>query len=159
MLPSGSYAKFNLDSPEKTLKVTKYWDFNFCEPQFKMEKQEYEEELDRLFVQAVSRQLVSDVPVGSYLSGGIDSGSVVALASKHYPKLSTFTCGFDLSSASSIELAFDEREPARRIAKYFSTTHYETELRAGDMERVLRSLVHHLEEPRSRSILPKLFCG
>ena len=61
----------------------------------------------RLFQQAVNRQLVSDVEIGCYLSGGMDSGTITALSSKELPYIKTFTCGFDLSSASGIELAFD----------------------------------------------------
>ena len=46
--------------------------------------------------EAVERQLVSDVPVGAYLSGGMDSGAIVALASRSVPRLQTFTAGFEL---------------------------------------------------------------
>ena len=48
--------------------------------------------------------MVSDVEIGSYLSGGMDSGSITAVAARNFPDLKTFTCGFDLSSASGIEL-------------------------------------------------------
>ena len=60
----------------------------------------------------VDRQLVSDVDVGCYLSGGMDSGSITAVAATRLPELKTFTCGFDLRSASGLELGFDERENA-----------------------------------------------
>ena len=66
-----------------------------------------------MFRQAVCRQLVSDVEIGSYLSGGMDSGSITAIAAQSLPNLKSFTCGFDLSSASGIELAFDERVQGR----------------------------------------------
>ena len=52
--------------------------------------------------------MVTDVELGSYLSGGMDSGTLTALSSKELPNIKTFTCGFDLSSASGLELAFDE---------------------------------------------------
>ena len=101
-----------------------------------------------MFQQAVSRQLVSDVEIGSYLSGGMDSGSITAIAAKNFPYLKSFTCGFDLSSASGIELSFDERVKAEAMSAKFKTEHYEMVLKAGDMERCLSSVVRHLEEPR-----------
>jgi asparagine synthetase B (glutamine-hydrolysing) len=93
------------------------------------------EELDRLFRQAVGRQLISDVEIGSYLSGGMDSGSIAAIAGQSLPNLKTFTCGFDLSSASGLELSFDERNKAEAMSARFKTEHYEMVLKAGDMER------------------------
>ena len=53
------------------------------------------------------------------LSGGMDSGSITAVASKFLPYLKTFTCGFDLSSASGIEMAFDERQKAEAMSGLF----------------------------------------
>ena len=76
---------------------------------------EYLEELQFLFNRAVNRQLVSDVDIGSYLSGGMDSGSITALASKKIDKLRTFTCGFDLNSVSGIELNFDEEKLQKKF--------------------------------------------
>ena len=89
----------------------------------------------------------------AYLSGGIDSGSIVALASKKFSYLKTFTCGFDLSSASGIELGFDERLKAEQMSALYKTEHYEMVLKAGDMERCLSSLSNHLEEPKGRAEL------
>lgn len=126
----------------------RYWDFQFEEPEPAGDERELLDELDRLFRQAVRRQLVSDVDVGSYLSGGIDSGSITALAAKEIPYLRTFTCGFDLRSASGLELGFDEREKAEHMSYLFKTEHYEMVLKAGDMEHVMPRLTWHLEEPR-----------
>jgi asparagine synthase (glutamine-hydrolysing) len=69
----------------------RYWDFRFQESDRPLADAEYVEELDRLFRQAVSRQLVSDVEVGAYLSGGMDSGSITAVAARKLPSLRTFT--------------------------------------------------------------------
>ena len=126
---------------------TCYWDYSFQEPEQAADEGEYLEELDRLFRQAVRRQLVSDVEIGSYLSGGMDSGSITALAAMEFPNLKSFTCGFDLNSASGLELSFDERASAELMSYKFRTEHYEMVLKAGDMERVLPRLAWHLEEP------------
>ena len=85
--------------------------------------------------QAIKRQLVSDVEIGSYLSGGMDSGTITALASKNLKNLRSFTCGFDLNSASGIEMGMDERENAELMSYLFKTEHYEDYLKKhGDME-------------------------
>jgi asparagine synthase (glutamine-hydrolysing) len=157
LLPAGHYAILDLKKSNPSLKCTQYWDYDFCEPTGNINNKEYEEELDRLFQQAVSRQLVSDVELGSYLSGGMDSGSITALAAKNFPYLKTFTCGFDLSSASGIELSFDERVKAEAMSYHFKTEHYEMVLKAGDMERALPKLAWHMEEPRVGQSYPNYY--
>lgn len=157
LLPAGYYAKFH--TPTGKLSTQQYWDYRFRELDNKRSKHEYTEELDRLFKQAVNRQLVSDVELGAYLSGGIDSGSITAIAAKKIQNLKTFTCGFDLSSASGIELAFDERAKAEAMSAQFQTEHYEMVLKAGDMERCLPKLAWHLEEPRVGQSYPNFYAA
>lgn len=157
LLPAGHFA--TLAPREGTLEVRRYWDYRFREPDRAGDHREYVEELDRLFRQAVNRQLVSDVELGAYLSGGMDSGSITALAAQQFPYLKTFTCGFDLSSASGIELAFDERTKAEAMSARFKTEHYEMVLKAGDMERCLPQLAWHLEEPRVGQSYPNYYAA
>lgn len=159
ILPAGNYGILDLNRSNPGLQLTEYWDFDFHEPTSPASDNEYREELDRLFQQAVKRQLVSDVELGSYLSGGIDSGSVTAVAANSYPYLKTFTCGFDLSSASGIELGFDERTKAERMSYLFKTEHYEMVLKAGDMERILPRLAWHIEEPRVGQSYPNFYAA
>jgi len=159
LMPAGHYAVLDTRMESPCLKFTQYWDFNFTNPSEKVDRREYIEELDRLFVQAVNRQLVTDVELGSYLSGGMDSGSITAVAARSTPNLKTFTCGFDLSSASGIELAFDERGAAEAMSAQFRTEHYEMVLKAGDMERCLPRLVYHLEEPRVGQSYPNFYAA
>jgi asparagine synthase (glutamine-hydrolysing) len=136
-----------------------YWDYHFAEPENPSTEEEYTEELDRLFQQAVKRTLVSDVEIGSYLSGGMDSGSITSIAARENPNLKTFTVGFDLSSASGIELGFDERVKAEAMSAQFRTEHFEIVLKAGDMEKSLGKLVKHLEEPRVGQSYPNLYAA
>lgn len=158
LLPPGH---FMMVDPSKVTPIqrTQYWDFNFREPSEKASDEEYREELDRLFKQAVQRQLMTDVELGSYLSGGIDSGSITAVASQSYPGMKTFTCGFDMHSASGIELAFDERERAEMMSYHCGTEQYEMVLKAGDMERALPKLAWHLEEPRVGQSYPNYYAA
>lgn len=161
LLEAGHYLEINLLS--KQIEKTEYWDFDFSEPEFIKDEREYIEELDRLFTQAVQRQLISDVPVGSYLSGGMDSGSITAIASNHFQKsnnfLKTFTVGFDLSSASGMELSFDERAKSEYMSYMFKTEHYEMVLKSGDMERCMHNFAYHIEEPRVGQSYPNYYAA
>jgi len=159
MLPAGYYAHIDLKLQKPSLIQAQYWDFDFREPTEKASDDEYREELGRLFRQSVNRQLVTDVELGCYLSGGMDSGSITAVAAQSYPYMKTFTCGFDLNSASGMELAFDERSRAEYMSYHFKTEHYEMVLKAGDMERVLPKLAWHLEEPRVGQSYPNYYAA
>lgn len=140
-------------------KESRYWDFLFSEPSGKVDSAAYSEELARLLAQSVDRQLVSDVEVGAYLSGGMDSGSVVAFASSRVQNLKTFTVGFDLSSAAGAELDFDERVRSESMSSFFRTDHFETIIRHGDMEESLADLAWHLEEPRVGQSYPNYYAA
>lgn len=155
ILPAGCFLAVDAKKPRAS--PSRYWDFQFEESEECTNQPELTRELAWLFNQAVNRQLVSDVEVGSYLSGGIDSGSITAIAASQLPRMPSFTCGFDLHSASSHELNFDERQSAEHMSYLFKTEHYEMVLKAADMERVLPKLTWHLEEPRVGQSYPN-FC-
>jgi asparagine synthase (glutamine-hydrolysing) len=157
ILPPGTYGIFDVRTLNWNMR--KYWDFHFQEPNQSPNEDEYVEELQRLLEQAVTRQLVSDVEVGSYLSSGIDSGTVASIASRKIPNLKTFTIGFDLNSASGLELAFDERDKAEALSGAFKTEHYERVLKAGDLESSLPALALHLEEPRVGQSYPNFYAA
>jgi asparagine synthase (glutamine-hydrolysing) len=157
LLPAGCYLR--VAAGDAAPEPSRYWDFHFQEPENPASEDELLEELDRLFKQAISRQMVSDVPVGSYLSGGMDSGSITAIAAAQLPFMHTFTVGFDLSSASGVELGYDERAKAEHMSYLFRTEHYEMVLKAGDMERALPKLAWHLEEPRVGQSYPNFYAA
>ncbi len=100
------------------------------------------------FGKAVKRQLISDVEVGSYLSGGMDSGSIVAVAGRFLPRLMTFTGGFDLTNVDGIEQGFDERETAEKLSYLLQTEHYAVVLHAGDMPAAMEKITWHVDDPR-----------
>lgn len=156
LLPAGCYLVLEA---ERSLQPTirRYCDYPFPEKPIDWPEEGAADEVYRLFVQAVTRQLVSDVPIGVYLSGGIDSGSITAVAAKHLGRLTTFTCGFDLTSASGLELAFDERKKSELLANLFKSEHYEVVLHAGDMEQVMPELIWHLEDLRVGQCYPNYY--
>lgn len=158
MLPAGSCLRLSADET-RVPAPRRYWSFRFDEPDSSLTKDEYRAELLRLFRQAVNRQLVSDVPVGAYLSGGMDSGSINAVASRAHARWQTFTCGFDMTSASEAEQRFDERAAASRIGQILGTEHHERTLSAFDMERAISPVAWHLDEPRVGQSYPNFYAA
>ncbi|MFZ5427659.1 MAG: asparagine synthase (glutamine-hydrolyzing) [Thermodesulfobacteriota bacterium] len=154
--PPGCWAVAVAGGTRREPVFTRYWAFDFQEHHAEADEAGLAEECDRLFKQAVKRQLVSDVEVGAYLSGGIDSSSVCCLAAESLDHLKTFTCGFDLHSASGMELNFDERDRAEHLSYLLGTEHYEVVLKSGDMERLLPMVAWHLDEPRVGQSYPNL---
>ena len=146
ILEPGCFFHIGMDSPQIIIK--RYWDFNFREDAEYSTEEEYAQALDDLLRQAVNRQLVSDTEIGSFLSGGMDSGTITCIASKSFPHMKTFTCGYDMSRAVGNELGFDERNKSEIMAHAFSTEHYEMILQPEDIERILPQVSYHNEEPR-----------
>ncbi len=103
------------------------------------------------FEEAVRRQLMGDVPVGSYLSGGMDSGSITAVAARQIPHLHTFTGGFPVAGLGVAEALTDERAAAEFMARTMGTEHYTVVVQADDLPRLLPELVWHLEDLRVAS--------
>jgi asparagine synthase (glutamine-hydrolysing) len=133
-----------------------YWDYDFSKTQ-EMDEDEAVATLEKLMRQAVERQLVSDVPVGAYLSGGMDSGTIVALANPHVPRMQTFTAGFEMSSVEGLEAGFDERRAAELMAYTCKTEHYEQVINAGDIRWSLPRVVWHLEDLRLGMSYPNYY--
>jgi asparagine synthase (glutamine-hydrolysing) len=154
MLPPANTVKVNIDTP---LLHHSWWDYNFTEPDDKINFEEATEETERLLTKAVAKQMIADVPVGSYLSGGMDSGSLSVLASKHVDRLYTFTAGFEMSEVQGVEAGYDERIDAELTANFIKSEHYEQVLNAGDIKFVLPKLVWHLEDLRVGMSYPNYY--
>jgi asparagine synthase (glutamine-hydrolysing) len=132
--------------------VTRYWDF-VIEPFDSLPQQPervWGEQLNELLTQAVKRRLMSDVPLGVFLSGGIDSSSITAVASKHVGAgtLRTFSIGFE-------EASFDESTYSNAIASLFKTNHHHHILSLEAARQLLPEIRTRLDEPMGdSSILP-----
>lgn len=125
-----------------------WWDYDFTTPDESMTFDDAVMETRRLMTDAVEHHLISDVPVGCYLSGGMDTGAIAAIASNRLPRLPTFTGGFDLSLATGFEANFDERREAELTAVALQSEHYERVFFASDIEWSLPRVVYHLEDLR-----------
>jgi asparagine synthase (glutamine-hydrolysing) len=121
------------------VKIERYWSLDF-ENKIEIGEEEAKHRSIELLREAVRVRLMADVPLGAFLSGGIDSSAVVALMSElSREKVKTFSIGFD-------EKDFSEIEHARRIASRFGTDHHEFIVRPDALE-VLPTLVRHYGEP------------
>jgi asparagine synthase (glutamine-hydrolysing) len=125
------------------LEETRYWELQYT-PKRALAEADACAELRELMTDAVRRRMVSDVPLGAFLSGGVDSSAVVGLMSELSPRpVQTFSIGFEESSHN--ELPF-----AREVAQRFGTDHHEFVVRPEALE-VLPTLVRHYGEPYADS--------
>ncbi len=147
-LPPGFYME--IDIPAKTKSITKYWDLNKVEPR-KITYTEAKDELHTLLSDAVKIRLQSDVPIGSFLSGGIDSALISSIAGKISPTtINTFSIGFD-------DPKFDESKLAETFASYIQSNHSTTTCTAKDSLNLLPKLIQVYDEPfADDSALPSL---
>lgn len=149
-LRPGELATFDVATGDLALR--RYWRFRLEPDESLGDAQESGliEELRGLLVQAVERRLMSDVPVGVFLSGGIDSTAVVAAASRVVPAgaLSTFTIGFT-------EPSFDESTHAALVARAFGTQHHLSMLDLESARDLIPDVLPRMDEPiGDASILP-----
>jgi asparagine synthase (glutamine-hydrolysing) len=122
-----------------SLRVERYWDVDF-EPNYDATEPELVEQLRALLEESVSLHQVSDVPVGAFLSGGIDSSAVVATMSRLNARpVKTFSVGF-------ADADFSELEPARQVASLFGTEHHELVLEP-DVVPLVEDFAWFLDEP------------
>ncbi len=144
LLEAGHFMVVNARGVQKS----RYWDLE-VDPDYSSNKADRTKELLNVFKESVYSQLMSDRPVGSYLSGGMDTGSITSVASRHINRLHTFTCGFELPhNASDLEKYFDERKVSHQLAQELGTEHHVVTLDSLAMEPVLPKVTWHLDEPR-----------
>lgn len=123
-----------------TAKTERYWDYTY-QPKHTATEDDLLDELRGLLKDAVKMRLISDVPLGAHLSGGIDSSVIVALmAELSDTPVKTFSVGFE-------EASFSELEYARAVAQRYSTDHREFILKYGDIPATLRTITRHFGEP------------
>ena len=149
-LPGGHSMTFDIAS--RKLAIEEYWRFRIepREPVHPNPEAAWGEELRGLLSQAVKRRLVSDVPLGIFLSGGIDSSAVLAFATKHAPpnEIKTFSIGFR-------EASFDESAYAMQAATAFGSDHRHEVLDLDTATDLIPSVLSKLDEPMGdSSILP-----
>lgn len=130
-LPPAHYLKVTIDEKVK-IEITRYWEIDF-EPDYSKSEKQWIEEIEESFSEVVRLHMISDVPLGAFLSGGIDSSSVVAMMAKNSKlPIKTFSIGFH-------EQEFNELKYAKEVALRYGCQHHE-----------------QIIEPESINLLPKL---
>lgn len=140
-LPPGHWFKLSL--PEQELVIQPYWKLNVHRPEARSEN-EWCDLIRHQLEEAVSRWMLSDVPVGCSLSGGLDSSTIIGLLSRMgYEGVKTYSLGF----AGQDEEEWDELSLARRVAARWGTEHSEIILHPEELLDDLIQMVWHLDEP------------
>ena len=134
-LPPGHYLTFR----DGRIEIKRYWQLGFG-PKLKISAVEAREEVVRRLTESVQLRMVSDVPIGAMLSGGIDSSAIVALMSRLSSRpVRTFSVGFK-------ERDYDETAYARMVAQRFGAEHHELQVEPHALE-IIDKLVWHYNEP------------
>ena len=144
-LPAGHYASYR----DGSLEIQSFWEPTIYEGPYRRRDEEYFDEFAELMERSVKRRMISDVPVGAYLSGGLDSSTIVASMARLTSKpIKTFSVGFDYEH--------DELKEAAATAKLLGCEHHEIACRAEDVN-LLEKIVHHLDEPMGDAIIIPMF--
>ncbi|MFH1851427.1 MAG: asparagine synthase (glutamine-hydrolyzing) [Candidatus Neomarinimicrobiota bacterium] len=149
-LVAASFLEIPLDSlDDNLLQPQKYWQLDFT-PKLELSEQDAAGQFRELLIRSVEKRLISDVPLGVFLSGGIDSSAIVwALTQvREAASIKTFSIGFR-------EQSFDESCYARQVAAFFGTDHHNKTFDIAELLRVLPEVTDLLDEPfADASILP-----
>jgi asparagine synthase (glutamine-hydrolysing) len=148
-LPAGHVLTLKRDG---TLTIAQYWDALPPAQPIARDENEHREEILRLLRDSIRKRMMSDVPFGVFLSGGVDSSANVALMSELMSRpVETFTVGF--SDAEYL----NELQSARRIADQFGTNHHEVIISQKEMQEFLPRLVFHQDEPIADPVCVPLY--
>jgi len=142
-LPPAHWLEYDLENRRIT-RIEKFWNVDvWGNSHQKTDRRDLSDELRVLLSDAVEKQMISDVPLGAFLSGGIDSNVIVGLMAAHSSKpVKTFTVHFEGDELDY----YDERREARRIAEKFSTDHAELTIDLSRPEELL-DMVEHFDQP------------
>jgi asparagine synthase (glutamine-hydrolysing) len=139
-------------SEEEGLRTRRWWSLPAREAMPELSEADAAGELRSLFASSVEERMMSDVPIGVYLSGGVDSSANVAFMRRHSSEaLRTFSIAF------ADEPSLDELAQARAVAEFFGTEHRELVLTDADVIGCLPELVHHQDEPLADPVCVPLF--
>jgi asparagine synthase (glutamine-hydrolysing) len=148
-IPAGHMLTVSRDG---TISLKQYWDALPPEQMDARSEEEHKTEILRLLRESIKKRMMSDVPFGVFLSGGVDSSANVALMSEQMSRpVETFTVGFKDAEY------LNELDSARRIARDFQTNHHEVIISEDEMQKFLPDLVFHQDEPIADPVCVPLY--
>jgi asparagine synthase (glutamine-hydrolysing) len=137
-LPAGHYLTFQ----DSVLTIKQYWNIPAAEP-LALDEAEITRQLRALLEESIRLRMIADVPVGAFLSGGIDSSAVIALMTRiSGEQLRTFSIGFGTEGES-----IDERSEARQLADTYGTSHTEVLVTGQDVRNQLEQIIIAMDQP------------
>lgn len=140
-LPQGSYLEYDLCSNDYEIK--QYWNYPYVkeEKRLKVSENEAAMRLEKLLYDSIEKRLVADVPVGTFLSGGIDSSIISCIAQRiKVEPIDTFTISFDNKK-------YDESSFAKEVADIIGSNHHEIKVNQEDFNFLLEEMVDYFDEP------------
>ena len=137
-LPAAHYLIYDLPA-KKIQKYERYWDVSFDE-QIDCDENELKKQVAERLEESVRMQLISDVPLGAFLSGGVDSSIIVSIMRKYVKELNTFSVRFDRPD-------FNESQYAKIVSDKFQTIHHEIEFNAESVRDLISELPYYYDEP------------
>jgi len=137
-LPAGHYLIYDLES-NRIQHLEKYWDITY-QPYNDLSTAEATRQIRDRLEASVQSRLISDVPLGAFLSGGLDSSIIVGLMRKYVRQLNTFSIRFDVPG-------YDESSYARIVSERFGTQHHEIQFNAQTVRQLITELPYYYDEP------------
>jgi asparagine synthase (glutamine-hydrolysing) len=146
-LPSASYFVFK----DGKLKINRYWDLDYSE-KLNISENDWMELLETKVNECVKSRMISDVPIGSFLSGGVDSSAVTAFMARNSSnRIKTFSIGFS-------DPKFDETQFSKQVAKKYNTEHFYIKINPKVFKDELPKMSDYYDEPfADNSLIPTLF--
>ena len=127
------------------IKINEWWDLNFDAEEIDTNENLWRERVTETLDRVVKMEMLADVPLGAFLSGGVDSSSIVALMTRHAPKVSTYTTGISAEDLS-FDIIPDDVEWSRKVAALLPIDYHETLLKP-DLTDLLPKLIYHQDAP------------
>jgi len=148
LLPPATVQTYDLSKPQNAPTRQLFWRW-LHRPDNTRSLDDFAEELRHRLTDTLARQIRSDVPVGTFLSSGMDTSAIAALATRLIPGMHSFTCGFDSRDVDDDEKLFDERQDAEALARLLGTQHHTLTLGADAMREYFLRTIWHMETPQA----------